>query len=55
MNDAQIIIDFLIGLNFAYKLKIIRATLYIHGQEIEATKICKKLVKRKNSLFIVDF
>jgi len=55
ISDIQILVDFLIGLNFAYKLKIHRATLYIHGKEVEATKLCKKLIKRKNSILVVDF
>lgn len=55
ISEIQIIIDFLIGLNFNYKLKITRATLYVGGQEVEATKACSKLISRNNSLFIVDF
>lgn len=53
--QVQIILDFLIGLNFNHKLKITRATLYVGGKEIEATQACVKLIRRKNSLFVVDF
>lgn len=55
INQQQIIVDFLIGLNFEHKLVISRATLYISGKEIQALDICTKLIKRNNSLFIVDF
>lgn len=49
------LIDYLIGLNFPYELKIKRAVLNRDGISIVKTEECRKIIKKKNSLFILDF
>lgn len=49
------LIDYLIGLNFPYELKIKRAVINIEGVKIDKTEESRKLIRKKNSLFILDF
>jgi hypothetical protein len=55
VNLIPVLVDFMIGMNFPYKLLVLKASVVVYGKEFDVTENCQKMVKRDNSLFVLDF